>query len=155
MLISCEDILGNKYEIDESQFIKGNRVYGIHIKGREILLVQDIYADFWELPGGGVEPGEEIKEGLTREFREETGLRVLKIGKLVHSFIGYFYHYRLKQAWKSHRYFYLVEVEVGELLKAGNSVDTKGANYFALKDLDTVSIKPAIREVISEALSNL
>ncbi|MBR9679657.1 MAG: NUDIX domain-containing protein [Candidatus Altiarchaeota archaeon] len=37
---------------------------------------------YYKLPGGGVEPGEEIIEGLEREIIEETGCKVKVIGKL-------------------------------------------------------------------------
>ena len=41
-----------------------------------VLLVKQIggpYAGAWLLPGGGVDEGESIEEGLRREMREETG----------------------------------------------------------------------------------
>lgn len=42
---------------------------------------------FWDIPGGTIEFGEDIKKALTREIKEETGLKV-KIGKIVSAY-GY------------------------------------------------------------------
>ena len=50
----------------------------IELDGR-LLLVQNQRRDGsldWTTPGGVVDPGEELLEGLTREVEEETGLRV-------------------------------------------------------------------------------
>lgn len=48
----------------------------------------DIYMPgFWDIPGGTIEFGEDIKKALTREIKEETGLKV-KIGKIVSAY-GY------------------------------------------------------------------
>ncbi len=50
----------------------------IELDGR-LLLVQNQRRDGsldWTTPGGVVDPGEQILEGLTREVEEETGLRV-------------------------------------------------------------------------------
>lgn len=57
------------------------------ISNNKILLLQRSYDDTsrpgeYDLPGGGVESGESLEEGLIREIIEETGL-VIKAHKLV------------------------------------------------------------------------
>lgn len=52
----------------------------------EILLVGNNYNPgqplFWNLPGGVVEPGEDLRHAVIREVFEETGLEVLQVGPL-------------------------------------------------------------------------
>lgn len=54
------------------------RVTGILIENNELLLVQQKLSDKrnWSLPGGKLERGETISQGLIREMKEETGLDV-------------------------------------------------------------------------------
>jgi len=40
-----------------------------------ILLVEPTYKDFWEIPGGRIEPGETPSQACARELHEELGLR--------------------------------------------------------------------------------
>lgn len=49
---------------------------GILMQGDALLLVRQVHAgrDFWSLPGGVVEEGETVLDGLRRELEEETGL---------------------------------------------------------------------------------
>ncbi len=51
-------------------------VYGVAIRDGKLLLIRPSWSDRWELPGGGLENGEDPKEALAREFIEETGYRV-------------------------------------------------------------------------------
>jgi len=41
---------------------------------RRLALVRNEWSDGWFLPGGGVEPGETLREAAAREVSEETGL---------------------------------------------------------------------------------
>ncbi|MSQ38103.1 MAG: NUDIX domain-containing protein [Chitinophagaceae bacterium] len=55
------------------------RVYGLLLDSQNRLLVSDEYIKgefFTKLPGGGLEFGEGTREGLAREFIEETGITV-------------------------------------------------------------------------------
>lgn len=51
------------------------RVAGAAIKDGQVLLCKDPSAEFWVLPGGRVELGEESRAALRREIREELGLQ--------------------------------------------------------------------------------
>ncbi|MGK5631048.1 NUDIX hydrolase [Streptomyces sp. URMC 123] len=60
--------------------------------GRVLLLhrpADDYLGGLWELPSGGVEPGETLIAALRREVAEETGLTVTAVG----DYLGHFdYH---------------------------------------------------------------
>lgn len=54
------------------------RITGVLIENNEILLVQQKLSNKrkWSLPGGRLERGETLSQGLIREMKEETGLDV-------------------------------------------------------------------------------
>ncbi len=63
-------------------------VGGVVFVGGRVLLVKRRFeplAGRWSLPGGALEVGETLAEGLAREMREETGLDV-EVGPLVEVF---------------------------------------------------------------------
>ena len=58
------------------------RVNGILINDNKILSVQMKKNGFYCLPGGHIEIGEDSKEAVVREFKEETGIDV-KVERLI------------------------------------------------------------------------
>ena len=63
-------------------------VGGVVVRGHDVLLVKRAYpprAGEWSLPGGRLELGESLVDGVRREVREETGLEV-EVGPLVEVF---------------------------------------------------------------------
>lgn len=52
-------------------------LYNDHDAGTKILLIKrrnDPYKDYWALPGGYVEEGEDLEQAARRELEEETGI---------------------------------------------------------------------------------
>lgn len=58
------------------------RVAGAAIKDGQVLLCKDPSREFWVLPGGRVELGEESRVALQREMREELGLQA-SVGRMI------------------------------------------------------------------------
>lgn len=51
---------------------------GIIIKDGKIAMMHSLKYDYYKLPGGGIEEGEELRDTLVREVKEESGLVVKK-----------------------------------------------------------------------------
>ncbi|MCF3103184.1 NUDIX domain-containing protein [Streptomyces roseoverticillatus] len=86
-------------------------VVGAVIAGPDgkVLLLHRPAADYlgglWELPSGGVEPGETLVEALRREVAEETGLTVAAVG----DYLGHF-DYRSGSGRRTRQYNFTVTV---------------------------------------------
>ncbi|MFC9438956.1 NUDIX domain-containing protein [Nocardia sp. NPDC057030] len=49
------------------------------LRGSAVLMVRPTYKEYWDIPGGYVEPGESPKAACQREIHEELGLTVDKL----------------------------------------------------------------------------
>jgi 8-oxo-dGTP pyrophosphatase MutT (NUDIX family) len=89
--------------------------YVLVVRDDEILIVNNSDEIMHDIPGGGIEFGEDIEQTLHREAREEAGAEI-EIGELLHARNGFFYHRELDQFFQTLQLFYSAEL-VGELAK--------------------------------------
>jgi mutator protein MutT len=104
----------------------------------------------WSIPGGAVELGETLKEGLLREIMEETGLQV-EIGGMVEVLEWISrdendqikYHYVLVDYWCKCLF-----------LKPNPSSDVLDARWVLLSEILNYDLPLATLEIIDKAFSN-
>lgn len=84
-------------------------VYGLLIRNSQLLLIQPVHSDNWELPGGRVDDNESEDETLKREISEEVGFNISKIGKCVFARQQNFYADNIDQFFNSAQKFYMID----------------------------------------------
>ncbi len=118
------------------------RIYGVLLRGREVLLTRSRFIDreFVNFPGGGVELGEAPIEALRREYREETGLEIRPLRVLYASEEA---HISKQRPWQIVSIYWLVEEAGGELNTGGNQDDVLHLFWAALDGIPTEEMFPS------------
>ena len=125
-------------------------VGGIVFVGGKVLLIKRRFeplAGRWSLPGGALEVGETLAEGLAREMKEETGLDV-QVGPVVDVFD------RITRDEQGRARFHYVLVDFLCAVRAGAPVAGSDVSEVALADPDglgSYELTPKTAEVIARA----
>ena len=155
--LTALDVFGKEHYTSKDNLTWRPGVYGIVIKDDKILLSPQFDTKF-DLPGGGVELGEDFTAAVIREVKEETGIDVV-----VKSFVGM--HENLfasvhgdKKFYHSIMLFYTCEAVGGELSTTGfdpYEVEyAELAQWFPISELDSIEVastfdyRPLVRKTV-------
>ena len=111
---------------------------------RKVFLIEHTYVPGWQLPGGGVEPGETMLEALTRELAEEGNIE-LTAPPVLKSI-----HHNRHASRRDHVGVYLVTGYVQTAPKVADR-EIKASGFFALDALPE-NTTPGTRRRIAEVL---
>ena len=114
----------------------------IHDAECQILATQRGYGDwkdYWEFPGGKIEPGESVEEALQREIWEELETH-LEIEKFFQTIEWDYPKFHLTM------HCYLCHIERGNLTLK----EHEAAKWLSKEDLDSVQWLPADKEIIEK-----
>lgn len=106
----------------------------------KFLLVRHTYTPGWYFPGGGVEKGQTTEQALSKELRQETGLRL--VGKpVIH---GVFHNNSISK--RDHVLAYICDVQ-GSLDVKPKSMEIAETGYFPFKYLPPDTDPGTVRRI--------
>jgi 8-oxo-dGTP diphosphatase len=134
--------LKNKAQEDDIQKIVAGAVI---ILDNKILLLERANGEFKEglieLPSGGVNDNETIIQGLIREVKEETGLKVISVT----DYLGYF-DYLSKSGRKTRQFNFKVITEPGEIKI--NPIEH--SRFLISNDFNGLNISEEVKKILTK-----
>lgn len=114
----------------------------VRLKRYEGALSTSPMDDWWCLPGGGLEAGEAVVDGITREMREETAI-MPKVGGLL-----YVQQFATPKTQTEHLEFFFHVVNAEDYVH----VDLSKTSHGAIEIAEIAFVDPAITNILPEFL---
>lgn len=153
--VICLDVQGNTYQIPVADLQWRPSAYGIVIKDGKVLMSKQ-FGDSYDLPGGGVDLGEDLKAAVIREIKEETGIDVIDPRNLGVENSYFHSAHGNKKSYHSILVYYSCTFKGGELSKDGFDDYEKKyaelAEWVPIESIDdlklasTVDFRPYIKQ---------
>lgn len=113
-------------------------VKAVILKDKKLLLVKEEDDEFWSIPGGGVDYGENIHGALKRELTEELGVseqEIITDGKVIFVIIG-----AVLEGIPKANLFYRVDIPVDSIKPTSQVIE---ASWFTIEELISLYLSPS------------
>lgn len=122
-------------------------VYGVIIFEKKLLVIKKNrgpYIGLYDLPGGSLEFGESIEDGLAREIEEEIGGKVATMRFLKNvTYVADWIHHDLPTSTYHIGMYYSVELEdLSQIKTDPDGHDSDGALWVPMKEINEGNISP-------------
>ena len=119
-------------------------------KNKSLLMLKRVpeshFPDIYELPGGGLNEGEDIFSGAQRELHEETGLSIVSFDSVIE--IIDFIH--VSDESKGRQYIFSVESGNEEIIL--NPKEHTAYAWVSFTDIDTIDMLPKTKNIVRKVL---
>ncbi len=143
-----------KIKSPSRKVIKRISAYGIAIKDNKILFVKSAWKEELDLPGGKIEHGETLIEGLIREFHEETGYIIEPISKPSKNKPHLFYADDLDTYFNSIQYFFIVKILERDKFWKRNKHEITKVMWTNMMDIDKANLSKTYLVALKKILSS-
>jgi ADP-ribose pyrophosphatase YjhB (NUDIX family) len=133
-------------------------IYGVYIEGNDrVLMIKKArgpYKGKYDLPGGRMEFGETIEEGLRREFMEEVGIEIRQIGFLGINEYKCQYEKEAGVLVNFHHVgiYHRIQSIIGEIKIVPDGEDSNGALFIPFSEITPDNTSPIAYPMIKKAI---
>lgn len=108
----------------------------------------------WHFPGGGIEQGESIQEGVIRELLEETGYYIIPDVQPHHLNEQKFYHTSKDEFYNSIQLFYKAQLQNQNINESAITKRDKERErkWIAIDEINLEVFHPTVRKLISKLI---